>query len=84
MISVWPVYVREMIALAGAKNVTKSVNVIANMKKPLTNDYLIKDAELKLESGKKIVLVRCFSRAARALVVQPRSRSFRLVLRPGR
>jgi len=53
----FPRHEQEKIALARAKNVSKTVDHHFSMKKPFSTEYLLSDAHLFLEPGKRICLV---------------------------
>jgi len=58
LISTWPIYIQEQLALARAKKVTKTVDIEPfHMKAPLSDRYLIKDSHLHLEPGKRYCLI---------------------------
>jgi len=57
MITLFPKHEQEKIALARAKNVSKTVDVHFSMKQPFSSIYLLNDAHLFLEPGKRICLV---------------------------
>jgi ATPase subunit of ABC transporter with duplicated ATPase domains len=53
----FPVHIQEQIALARAKNVSKTVDLQINLQQPLSSNYLLRDARLFLEPNKRICLV---------------------------
>jgi ATPase subunit of ABC transporter with duplicated ATPase domains len=57
MLTVFPKHEQEKIALARAKNVSKTVDVHFSLKQPFSTNYLLNDAHLFLEPNKRICLV---------------------------
>jgi len=57
MLTLFPQHEQQKIALARAKNVSKTVDVHFSMKQPMSTNYLLSDAHLFLEPGKRICLV---------------------------
>jgi ATP-binding cassette subfamily F protein 3 len=57
IITLWPRHEQEKIAQARAKNVSKTVDLIINLKRPMGSDYLLKDANLLLEPNKRTALI---------------------------
>jgi ATPase subunit of ABC transporter with duplicated ATPase domains len=57
MLTVFPKHEQEKIALARAKNVSKTVDVHFSLKQPFSTTYLLNDAHLFLEPNKRICLV---------------------------
>jgi len=57
IVTLFPRHEQEKIALARAKNVSKTVDVHFSMKQPFSTNYLLNDAHLFLEPGKRICLV---------------------------
>jgi ATP-binding cassette subfamily F protein 3 len=57
MLTVFPSHEQEKIALARAKNVSKTVDVHFSLKQPFSTTYLLNDAHLFLEPNKRICLI---------------------------
>jgi ATPase subunit of ABC transporter with duplicated ATPase domains len=57
IITLFPRHEQEKIALARAKNVSKTVDLHFSMKQPFSTNYLLSDAHLFLEPGKRTCLV---------------------------
>jgi len=57
IITLFPRHEQEKIALARAKNVSKTVDLHFSMKQPFSPNYLLSDAHLFLEPNKRICLV---------------------------
>jgi ATP-binding cassette subfamily F protein 3 len=57
ILTLFPKHEQEKIALARAKNVSKTVDLHFSMKQPFSSNYLLSDAHLFLEPGKRICLV---------------------------
>jgi len=54
MILNWPRYIQEQIAMARAKNLSKTVDIEPfDLKVPMCNDYLLRDTRLLLEPNKR-------------------------------
>lgn len=57
MISVWPSYIREQLALAKAKNVSKTVDIDPFTLKSITGGILLDQTRLYVEQNKKVCLI---------------------------